>query len=300
VQFVKDLRLMLGCVVGSFVSLMWSFVLLGGVTLLFAAVLVQQMSTAMAEQQIDSNHVEVMYDRFGSVQRASLTLFECISNGDEWGWLFTFTTNMGTMTAACFLLYVLFVWLSLTNIITAIFVEKALKKAKPDAEDRALEKHMQELDHIRELQSIFRSIDADGSSTLTLAELRRSFDDLRIISFFNVQGLDVKDIEMFFKLLTQVSNSPEVDMEAFVSGCLRMKGYATNVDVFTLLYQTKSFGDRMESAIDQCNRKLQQLHAELLDMAANTYGSTIKSRVTFGEQSGRAPSEVVKDDQVDG
>jgi len=263
VQFVKELRLMLACVLGSIMSLMWSFTLLGGLSLLFAAVMVQQMGVAVSESTVAVDQISLVFQRFGSVQQALLTLFQCISGGEDWGPIYDLTTEAGMLSSACFLLYVLFVWLSLTNIITAIFVDKALQKAKPGADDLILQRHQQDLESIQQLQRMFRSIDEDGSNTLTFDELQQSFHNLQILDFFEVQGLDVKDVEMFFSLLSQISHSDEIDMEAFVSGCLRMKGYATNLDVFSILYQSKAMGDKMMNALSQCNAEVQQLRIEM-------------------------------------
>jgi len=146
-------------------------------------------------------------------------------------------------------------------------VDKALQHAKPDLEDRLLGKQRDDLCLIDELQDLFRSIDLDKSSTLTLSELRTSLKDLRILSFFDLQGLSVKDVEMFFKLLTQVADTSEIDMESFVSGCLRMKGYATNLDIFTMLYQTRALGDKTMAAIKQCMHEMQQLRSDLTGRA---------------------------------
>jgi len=230
---------------------------------MFAAVLVQQMGAAVSEGTLDVDLTVQILQRFGSVQKALLTLFECISGGEDWGPIYDLTTETSMLSSVCFLLYVLFVWLSLTNIITAMFVDKALQNAKPDADDLIMLKHKQDLESIQQLQSMFRSMDQDGSSSLTLAELRRSLDDHQILSFFEVQGLDIKDVEMFFKLLSQISNSDEIDMEAFVSGCLRMKGYATNIDVFSILYQTRSIGDKLMHALKQCNAEVQRLGSQI-------------------------------------
>jgi len=249
VQFVKELRLMLKCVLGSFISLIWSFVLLGGISLLFAVVVVQQLTSAVVDGQIPADQIDIIYDRFGSVQQASLTMLKSISGGEDWGPIYDSISKAGIMNSICFLVYVLFVWLSVTNIITAIFVDKALKNAKPDADDALMEKHQEDLDKMQELQSIFQSMDHDNSGTLTLAELQSSFRDIRISSFFELQGLDIKSLETFFELLTHISNTHEVDMESFVTGCLKMRGYATNIDVFMLLFQSKALENKLLHAI---------------------------------------------------
>jgi len=38
-----------------------------------------------------------------------------------------------------------------------------------------------------------------------------------------------------------------------------MRGYATNIDVFMLLFQTKALGDRLNCAIEQCKQEVVEL-----------------------------------------
>jgi len=246
-------------VFGSFMSLLWSFVLLAGISILFAIVAVQQLTSALNEGQLPKDQVEIIYERFGSVQEASLTLFKSISGGEDWGPIYDLISKAGITSSVCFMAYVLLIWMSITNIITSVFVDKALKHARPDADEELMEKHKEDLEKVKQLQTIFQSIDADASGTLTLAELQNSFSDCRILSFFELQGLDIKSIETFFTLLTQISETHEVDVESFVTGCLKMRGYATNIDVFMLLFQTKALGDRLSCAIEQCKQEVAEL-----------------------------------------
>jgi len=244
-------------------SLFWSCCLLGAISLLFAIVLVQQMSTAVAQGAFNADQVQKTYDMFGSVQGASLTLVKSISGGEDWGPLYELVLRAGKLPACFFLGYVLFIWLSVANIITAVFVDNALKNAKPHTDELILERHKEDFESVRTLQTIFRSLDADNSNTLTLGELKRSFCDLRIINFFEMAGLDIKDVEMFFNVLSQVSESHEVDMDAFVDGCLKMKGYATNMDVFLLLFQSKMAAEKLMLSIGQCKLQMEQLKCKM-------------------------------------
>jgi len=264
VQFIKDLRLMLQCVIGSLTTMFWSFVLLGGFALIFATLLVQQVGTAIYEKGFDDELVSLLYTKFGSVATAFMTLFKCISGGEDWGDVYSLTQPIGPFCSANFLIYILFVWMSVTNIITAVFVDKALRHARPQIEDQVLEKHRKDLRQISELESLFVSMDKDGSETLTFSELSDAPRDFRVMSYFELHGVDIKDIEMFFKLLAQVSGSFEINMESFVSGCLRMKGYATNVDVFCLLYQNKTLGEKMTRFIHKCSQEIRKLRKDIL------------------------------------
>jgi len=66
-------------------------------------------------------------------------------------------------------------------------------------------------------------------------------EDEKFNAYFEVRGIDVKDAQLFFKMLASAAgnNSNEVDVETFVGGCMRLKGYATSIDVHTLIYELR-------------------------------------------------------------
>jgi len=268
VQFVKELRVILNCIFGSFHSLMWSIILLGGISMLFAVFLVQLLTSALADGQLAATQIEGIHEQFSTVQQASLTLFKSISGGEDWGPIFDLISSCGVIPSVCFLVYMAFIWLSVTNIITAVFVDKALQNAKPDAEDALLSQHKVDLERMSELQMLFRSMDTDNSGTLTLGELKNSCKDDRIMSFFEMMNLDIKSVEAFFKLLTQVSHSDVVDMESFVTGCLKMRGYATNADVYMILFQSRVLGAELLLAMEKFKLEVQQMHSKVTGVAA--------------------------------
>merc|ERR1712136_361587 len=96
------------------------------------------------------------------------------------------------------------------NIITGIFVKEAMDMAHLD----------------RDLKVLFERIDADGGGTMSLEEFEAHMesDELRVL--FSLIGLDVEDAVSFFKVL-DVDGSNELQIEDFVTGCMRHKGNST-------------------------------------------------------------------------
>merc|ERR1712217_479253 len=67
--------------------------------------------------------------KFGSVQTAALSLFKTTSGGEDWGDYMERMRDIGMTPALMFLFYILFFLLSVMNIVTSIFVDKAMKLA---------------------------------------------------------------------------------------------------------------------------------------------------------------------------
>merc|ERR1711920_1067206 len=74
---------------------------------------------------------------------------------------------------------------------------------------------------------------------ISLDEFVHAMEDPKFRYFFEVRGLDIKDAEMFFNMLTAVSGEDEVDISTFVSGCLGMQGTASSLDLQTLSFELK-------------------------------------------------------------
>merc|ERR1739848_917555 len=57
---------------------------------------------------------------------------------------------------------------------------------------------------------------------------------------FDNLELDVRDAEMFFNILSRLTEGEgpvELNCEAFIEGCMRMKGQASSLDLQAVVYQ---------------------------------------------------------------
>jgi len=269
VQALTELSLMLSCLLNSIVSLVWSLLLLGLIQLLFAIAFVQQTA-----QFLNSPNPKVTEDirvlllaNFGSIQQGVLSLYMAVS-GNDWAPYYDMLKRVGVFSAGLFLFYVSFMWLAVTNVITSVFVDKALKAAKPEVEYQMLEACSGELQMIEELKSIFKAMDSDNSNYLSLDEIRAAMDKVSIREFFAMRGLAATHADMLFRLLSSMSPSDKLDIETFVTGCVRMKGYATNIDVISLSYRTTVLANDIRNHIEEYRRDILDLRA-ILKEASN-------------------------------
>jgi len=87
-RFFNELRLLLKCVMGSFMSLFWSCVLLLVFTVVFAIIFVQQLAQYIVERQgtgeVTAAEEAAIERSFGSVQVATLSLFKGMAGGNDW------------------------------------------------------------------------------------------------------------------------------------------------------------------------------------------------------------------------
>jgi len=253
------------CLIGSALALFWSFMLLFGFTVVFSILIVQQFTIFLSDHKanLDSTYTKNVQQAFGSVWLGVLSLFQAISGGTDWGVYLEMVQKTGSFNTTIFLLYIFFVWLSVTNIIISIFVDKAMKLAQPDIDDRLLAKRKVDLQNVRDLKNLFNSMDVNKSGTLSAEELQKCIEDVRMASYFEMKGLDIKDAEVFFSMLTSMSGDNEVDVLTFVTGWLKMKGPATSLDVYTMQYQTQLWENKVQQQLRECRKNILDIYEEI-------------------------------------
>merc|ERR1712232_1318253 len=109
---------------------------------------------------------------FGSLTATMYSLYKAITGGDDWSNfsdpLFDVSPTMGIF----FCLYVAFAVLAVLNVVTAVFVDNAIKANQQDADVIIMEQSVSRKKHIKEMQSIFRKADTDNSGELDFAKFQ--------------------------------------------------------------------------------------------------------------------------------
>lgn len=134
--------------------------------------------------------------------------------------------------------FIFFALLAAMNVITGVFVDNAIQSAKTQREfmiNKELELKETLMDEMAEL---FWSIDEDSSGCLTLEELNIMMLDPRVKTYFEVLGLAVTEISGLFTLL-DVDKDGFVDLDEFLSGCLKLKGPARSIDLHAVMCDCK-------------------------------------------------------------
>jgi len=234
-RYISDLRLMVKCIIGSLLSLTWCVFLLAGFTLAYAIFFGQQFAIFLTTEgpNLSPDQVLDIRENFGSVQIATFTLLKSISGGVNWGEVYPIIGSLGLANSLVFLSYIIMVWLSLSNIITSIFLDKAMTLAQPEVHTRALRNFKNTLSAARELADLFKMI-SGKSENISMEQLQTCLEDVRTASFFQSHGLDITDVESFVELLTDSGAHGVVNLETFVTACMSLKGPARSIDVLTL------------------------------------------------------------------
>merc|ERR1719512_102679 len=113
-------------------SLVWAVLFLFLMLMMTSLVFVQRMTEfRLHECKNDSDHdiCPTIHKWFGTVADAMMTLFMSATGGIGWGDVYDIVMQTGVDNAVLFVSYILFFLLAFFNIVTSIFVNRALQVA---------------------------------------------------------------------------------------------------------------------------------------------------------------------------
>ncbi|CAK0844388.1 unnamed protein product, partial [Prorocentrum cordatum] len=197
---LDELMLMLRCIMGSMSQLCWCVVLLAFISFLFGICFVQVLAGLMEDGSLSPREEDDIKTNFGSVYVTMMTLVQATTGGRDWGETYDLLGLGGMQLQMLFLFYIVFNIVSLWNVITSAFVEKALQLARPPADRVLEEQYAEERKAAATFRQLFESADEDGSGTISLQDL-------------------------------------EVDINTLVGCCIRIKGLATSLDLHTVRHE---------------------------------------------------------------
>lgn len=239
-RFLSELRVLVNLIMRTLKQLFWLVMLLLIILYVFAILFTQGVYDAMHDGAHDPDDPDmvVLKKYFGSLLTSAQTLFGSLTGGIEWYKIMGPLSHMSIFLMLLFLFYILFGTFSILNIITGVFVDGAIQRSSQER-DLKLEKQREERAmYVTMLLDLLEEIDVEGEGVISRETLEDAFQDERVKHYFSILDIDVTDSNYLFDML-DLDRSGEVDMEEFVSGCLRLKGAAKSIDIHTLMFEIK-------------------------------------------------------------
>merc|ERR1719512_154296 len=112
--------------------------------------------------------------------------------------------------------FIVFFQMAVFNIITSIYVDKARKLGQPDDEDVIVEKLADEQHEREALMRLFATLDVDRSGQVSFEELKEGLQQPQVAQYFDIHGLKIRNVKLFFDTLSTTTTSSPLPIEAFV------------------------------------------------------------------------------------
>merc|ERR1712048_1457954 len=111
----------------------------------FAILFVQSTADYLETQseEISAEYLQDISELFGSVQTGIISLFMASTGGIDWIIIHRLLQPVGPFYSVSFILFILFLEISVWNIVTSIFIHKAAKLAGREETSHVQEKEKQ-------------------------------------------------------------------------------------------------------------------------------------------------------------
>jgi len=275
-RFFRELRMLMCCVASSFWLLGWAMMLMALLMYVFSVIIVQAASHHILYSDEPSKEQDSLSHHWRSLPEAMFSMMMAISGGVEWEKMLLSLDEVSWTCRPLFALYVIFVSFGVANVINGVFVQKVNDLNHHDR-DLVVQASMADADAF--IHQVKGYLEEQGSVTnsLTFADLSRFIDKDEIWAYLKSHGLEIEDVLDLFKRL-DTHDEDKVNIEQFVFGCMRLKGYAKGSDLITLLETVAPMPSQIQVILDQTrttdrasNHRFERLEAELaqirLDLA---------------------------------
>jgi len=239
VSWLRDLRVMAQSITHCVGAMFWAFVMLALILYIAALFFVQMMRGHLQERDgtIDDETVSMIYNYFGSIGQGVLTLYQSASGGLDWENVYAIVSRSGPFTSTGFIFFIWFFNFAVINILSGIFIEKALYAAVPDREQLSLEHRREEERDVAHLTELISSMDTKKTGKISLQNFLLQAHDPYASAYLRTLGIRIEDASMFFHLLQRVLGSEELPIEDFVGRLVRMKGTAKSLDLQSVAFE---------------------------------------------------------------
>eukprot|EP00747_Dinoflagellata_sp_TGD_P135340 gnl/TRDRNA2_/TRDRNA2_175450_c0_seq1.p1 gnl/TRDRNA2_/TRDRNA2_175450_c0~~gnl/TRDRNA2_/TRDRNA2_175450_c0_seq1.p1 ORF type:complete len:229 (-),score=42.16 gnl/TRDRNA2_/TRDRNA2_175450_c0_seq1:168-854(-) len=181
---------------------------------------------------------------WGDVPLSILTLFHCVTGGRDWSDAVWPLRKLSQLWHYIFLVYICFVYFAVLNVVTAIFCHSAIENSRHDPELVVHSFVQTKAKYTQKLIEIFETLDFDHSGGISFPELEKLLQHDKMMAYFDAMDLDVNDAWTLFKMMDSDQTSL-LEVDEFVTGCMRLKGFAKNTDLITLLAESRWLRKRL-------------------------------------------------------
>jgi hypothetical protein len=244
----KELATLLDSFKQSCESMFWCFVMLVFLLYIFALIVVQGMSGLLlvSGASLDFHELTDIEESFGSVSQTMLTLYMSVTGGDDWSMYYQVASLAGAWYSLLFIFFTFFFTQALFNILAGVFVQKALLASKPDRDDLVLDQIRKRKKEEEEFRQLCRRLDQNNDG-ISYPEFVESMSNELMVSYMSSVGLEVHDVELFFRIVAGDCSLKEVvDIDQFVAGCMTMRGSATALDMRKQMFEMNALSRQLK------------------------------------------------------
>lgn len=273
-RFIMAFRTLIASISDTLKSLFWALMLLAVIVYVFAVLFTQAVNDYLYDMDTPlPDREQLAAERYySSLFDTMLSLFMAIANGVSWHELVAPLRYISIVWVALFLFYIFFTYFAVLSVVTAVFCQTAVESAQNDHASMVHSVLKNKQAHLDKLRQLFNELGDDTTGVITFKMLESKMNSPEVRAYFEVLGLDVWDAWSFFKLL-DLDQRGDVEIEAFLMGCLRLRGQARSIDLCKLIHDQAWLLKQQSQFHVNCEKEFKKLRSEIRTLAGHASAS---------------------------
>jgi len=227
----RDLRLLVGGFMASASTIGYTFILITLILFIFSCLSLELITKRLLYDS-PSDVQFLVQSQFSTLSVTMLTLVQFV-NGDSMASIYFPLILHDPILVLLFVPFMLFLSISMMNVVTAVIVEGALEKAKQDQEAQTRYQALRLKKMLPALKAMFHEIDEDGNGLMTLQELACAPEEVQEKLKEVIKANS--PVELFEML--DVDESGAVDIDDFCDGVVYIVNSDTPTETIRILGQ---------------------------------------------------------------
>jgi len=252
-RFIGELRTIVTSIAGSMRALLWTVVLLFLVEYVLGVYLTQVVSDYHINLPDDIEPDPNMALFYGSLLRSILSLYQAMSGGIDWDDLSKpLVDNVSPLLGFMFAIYIAFAVLAMMNVVTGVFVESALLRAKEDRDEYLA----------KDMIKVLRDATHSERGILRAEQFLPENAGVELMQAFTALNIDIQEIYKLFPTLVR-DGEDSISIDSFVQRIFRLREPLKAIDLAALTYSTERMADQYATHAPVIESLIQELHGKL-------------------------------------
>mmetsp|Transcript_100705 Transcript_100705/g.173572 ORF Transcript_100705/g.173572 Transcript_100705/m.173572 type:complete len:628 (+) Transcript_100705:82-1965(+) len=268
-RFFAELRLLLLSLAHHVKPLMWSVFTLCLMMFMFANVFLQLLSASLYQHQVsatlEGDWSVLLTDKFASFSDAMVSLFALITGGDSWLVYYQAFNEASTAAGITLLIYMGALILGVLNVISAVFVEAAMSKAKSDHDICLGEAQLTRKEMASELIKVFHKIDIEDTGHITWQQWMDFLSTETGEKFILLFEVELMQARKMYEVLDDDGDG-EVVIEEFVTGFMQICGSVNKLDVEFSAGKTNKMMRKLNKLMSDLDFHLGTIQSQMLQI----------------------------------
>jgi len=261
IRAFRELRVVVMSIASCARSLFWTLCLLF-VLIYMVSVLVLVELTGNDNAYDDTPQGLVRQNQFPNLVYSLYTLFQASTGGLDWAVPAAALEDVIPWIGMVWMLFIITTVFAISNTITGIFVDQAMKSALDDVRNVQQEETDKKDVMVTKIRQMAFDADCEGNGVLTRSQIEKICSQLKMKKELKELDIDIRDMFLMFDMVSAPNHYILLaDIDEFTRDCFRLKGLAKNIDVVALSYQlrvklreqtfeqTRMIEDKMEAVV---------------------------------------------------